>query len=264
MRRFLLLALFMFLLLLTLNGCGGVEETPAPAVGATRVAEVDGMVGVYVPAGDFLMGSGEEDGEAAADEKPQRTVYLDAFWMDRTEVTNAQYGRCVEAGACAALVTPRPDTAEQPDYPVQGVAWEQAVNYCEWAGRRLPTEAEWEKAARGKDGRLYPWGNSSPAAHLLNFDFSRGDVVDVGAYPEGAGPYGVLDMAGNVWEWVADWYGEDYYAEAPAENPPGPEEGTLRVIRGGAWNTAGRAVRAANRFWAAPYRNDFDGFRCVQ
>jgi len=225
---------------------------------------------IFIPAGEFLMGSSDADPAAMSVEKPQRRVYLDAYWIDQTEATNAMYTRCVEAGRCLPIVTPRPDMADFPNHPVQGVIWSQALVYCQWVGRRLPTEAEWEKAARGADGRIYPWGDAPPDPSRASFDFLAGDVTDVGSYPDGASPYGVLDLAGNVWEWVADWYDETYYQTpfgdvpaAPGQNPSGPSLGTLKVIRGGAWNVAGRSIRAAVRFWAFPERNDFDGFRCA-
>lgn len=222
------------------------------------------MILVFVPAGEFLMGSDDQDAEAAADEKPQHPVFVDAFWIDRIEVTNALYGRCVEAGSCSLPVMPGERFNEQPSQPVQGVAWTQALAYCQWAGRRLPTEAEWEKAARGTDGRLYPWGNTPPSDKLANFDFHLNGLTDVGSLPAGASPYGALDMSGNVWEWTADWYDENAYTSADYENPKGPADGTTRVVRGGAWNTVSRAIRVTNRHWAFPGRDDFMGFRCAQ
>lgn len=209
-----------------------------------------------------MMGSSHPD--APEDEKPQHRVWLDAFWIDRTEATNAMYAACVETGACKPIISPRLDMLENPDFPVQGVAWPEAAAYCEWVGRRLPTEAEWEKAARGTDVRLYPWGDEPPDDTRANFGRRQGDVVATGSSPEGASPYGALDMAGNVYEWVADWYAQDYYAQSPSESPPGPERTLVRVIRGGAWNGSQDALRAANRFWAFPGRNDYDGFRCAQ
>ena len=259
-------------------------STPTLGIGSTLLSEIDGMLIVYVPAGEFQMGSASTDPMSENHEKPPHTVYLDAFWIDRAEVTNAMYARCVQAGACRA---PNPLNsytrsgyyAEQAyaDYPVMNVAWEDARQYCAWAGRRLPTEAEWEKAARGADGWIYPWGNEPPAGNLVNIcdrqcpfsviddslDDGYGDTAPVGSYPDGASPYGVLDMAGNLWEWVQDYYAADYYARSPGANPPGPGSGEYRVLRGGSWYNHAGIVRAANRGWnPAGKRNNFIGFRC--
>lgn len=224
---------------------------------------------VYVPAGEFLMGSPEGQGNEY--EWPQHTVYLNAYWIDKTEVTVAQYSRCVEAGACSPA-RPDPNSSyctsvddTKFNHPINCVDWSQAVAYCGWVGRRLPSEAEWEKAARGVDGRLYPWGNQEPRSDLLNFDASVDSITTpVGQYPAGASPYGALDMAGNVWEMVADWYDENYYRSSPPDNPQGPDGGDYRVLRGGSWVNASAYVRTADRFWAPPY-NAYDGagFRCV-
>lgn len=229
------------------------------------VSAVDGATLVYIPAGEFLMGSDDSDLQADSDEKPQHTVYLDAFWIDRTEVTNDRYGQCVQAGQCTEPAhSPRYHAIEYGNHPVLGISWDQAVEYCTWAGRRLPTEAEWEKAARGMDGRLYPWGTDAPDSNRLNFNHLVDDTSEVGKYPGGASPYGVLDMAGNVWEWVADGYEEGYYAKSPDRNPQGGEAVNRRVLRGGSWSTEAHNVRTTNRFWAFPGRNDTDGFRCAQ
>ena len=229
---------------------------------------------VFVPAGEFPMGSETSDPNADDDEKPRHPVYLYAFWIDRAEATNGQYAACVAAGACSPpLQTNSRSRASYygnpiyEDYPVIYVSWSQATAYCAWAGKRLPTEAEWEKSARGTDGRIYPWGNFSPASTLLNYNGNVGDTTEVGSYPAGASPYGAQDMAGNVWEWVADWYGSGYYAISPYVNPTGPNSGDYRVLRGGAWDSHARLPRSANRRWYPPSSNtafDFLGFRCVR
>ena len=221
---------------------------------------------LYVPAGEFMMGLTAADTEAFADEKPPHPVYLDAFWIDRTEVTKAQYQRCVEAGVCAA---PSCSGTGKGDHPVVCVRWQDASKYCAWAGRRLPTEAEWEKAARGTDGGKYPWGNDAPDCNRANYLGKDGGCVGattaVDSHPSGASAYGALDMAGNVWEWVADWYNEKYYANSPAKNPQGPDTGDGRVLRGGSWLGDQRNVRAAVRNWYFPDAGDDRfGFRCAR
>lgn len=250
----------LFALIVLINAC----QSNDPQAGTTITSPVDGATLIFVPAGEFLMGSNEADLDADEDEKPQHTVYLDAYWIDRTEVTNDMYRRCVSDGECSDPAhSPRYEMKEYWNHPLLGVSWDQAVDYCAWAGRRLPTEAEWEKAARGTDGRLYPWGNEAPNESLLNFDHQVDDTVEAGSYPTGASPYGVLDMAGNVWEWTADGYDEGYYADSPNENPQGGDSVNRRVLKGGSWNTQAHNVRPANRFWGFPGRNDTDGFRCA-
>ena len=250
----------LFLLILMTSAC----QPSGPQADSTITSPVDGATLLFVPAGEFLMGSTENDSNADADEIPQHTVYLDAFWIDRIEVTNAVYRRCVQAGGCTEPAhSPRYLSSEYGDHPIFGVSWDQALEYCSWAGRRLPTEAEWEKAARGTDGRLYPWGSDAPSPDRLNFNHQIADTTQVGNYPAGASPYGALDMAGNVWEWVADGYDEDYYAGSPSENPTGGASVNRRVLRGGSWSTQAHNVRVSNRFWAFPGRNDTDGFRCA-
>jgi formylglycine-generating enzyme required for sulfatase activity len=245
---------------------------PTLGIGSTIVSEVDGMRMVYIPEGFFLRGTADKELPDEYDAKPQRSIYLDAFWIDLFEVTNGQYALCVEAGACNEPSTSSSftrqnyfDDPEYDNYPVIFVKWADAKSYCHWAGRRLPFEAEWEKAARGTDGRLYPWGNEEPNLNLLNFGGNTGDTTPVGSYSAGASPFGVLDMAGNVWEWVRDWYFWGYYSEAPERNPEGPVSGNYHVLRGGSWDLIGRIVRVDYR-WTLPYGMDRSkdvGFRCA-
>ncbi len=255
-------------------------DTPLPAAGAVRISERDGAEMVYVPAGEFIMGS--EDG--ADNEKPVHTVYLDAYWIDKYEVTNAQFKKCVDAGTCTAPTTcdwgePTYQDADKAGHPVVCVDWENARKYCEWAEKRLPTEAEWEKAARGTDGRTYPWGNEFDGSKVnfcdKNCEFDHKDVAyddgytrtaPVGSYPSGASPYNARDMAGNVWEWVVDWYDSGYYSEAAASqaNPQGPVSGDYRVVRGGSWGGDVDGVRSARRGRYNPDNRVVSyGFRCA-
>lgn len=277
--KFLLLMLVIFFLL---SGCSNIskENTSGYTIGSSQISPVDGMVMMYVPAGKFTMGWNK----GKQDEQPEHRVYLDAFWIDQTEVTVGQYHLCVDAGVCehpqqgvhhlrdsSEMRRSYYDNEDYFDYPVIFVNYSQAQIYCEWAGRRLPTEAEWEKAARGTDGRLYPWGNEEPNARLLNFDGNIGDTTPVGNYPEGASPYGALDMAGNVWEWVQDWYDPDYYSTSPKENPKGPETGLYFIERGGSFKKSERPVRSTYRHWYIPplvgsyiVSHSYDGFRCAE
>lgn len=232
----------------------------------------DAAAMVFVPAGEFLRGS--DDGES--DEKPTRQVYVDAFAIDRTEVTVDAYAACVRAGACSKPSCSSPDAnwgvAGRGQHPVNCVDWTQADTYCRWAGKRLPTEAEWEKAARGTDGRTYPWGNQAPSCrYAVMNDGGKGCGEErtwaVGSKPAGASPYGALDMSGNVWEWVSDGYSSSAYAgAASARNPKGPSSGSLRVFRGGSFGVGdAAALRAAYRLYVAPsYAGDYLGFRCAR
>jgi serine/threonine-protein kinase len=235
--------------------------TATPGIGSTSISPKDGMLLLYVPSGGFTMGSKEGSGN----EFPDHTVFLDAFWIDRTEVTDGMYALCVAEGACQPPVNSNYyGIPEFDNNPVTNVDWNMAQAYCGWAGRRLPTEAEWEKAARGTDGRYYPWGNEAPNADLLNYGLNVGVTTAVGSYPAGASPYGALDMAGNVWEWVADWYQVDYYTLGNTSNPQGPHDGRHRVIRGGAWGIFEAGVSTSARVRYLPESSSYDvGFRCA-
>jgi formylglycine-generating enzyme required for sulfatase activity len=219
---------------------------------ATKVSNKDGMVQVFVPAGEFSMGKiGEPDKDS-----PQHKVNLDAFWMDQVEVSNAMYEKCVDANGCtlpAIRVNPYYGKWTYRNYPVVYVDWNQAKAYCEWAGRRLPTEAEWEKAARGTDKRKYPWGDTRPNPSLANFAESLiGEAVPVYRYPLGASPYGALNMVGNVREWVSDWFSRAYYSQSSGTNPTGPQTGTERSLRSGAYDADVNEILTTSRYKHAP------------
>jgi serine/threonine-protein kinase len=227
---------------------------------------------ILIPAGRFQMGCDNSKDSCQGDEQPLHTVTLSAYTIDKYEVTNARYKACVDAGGCEPPQEASSYTRdvyfgnpEFADYPVIKVTWRQASAFCAWEGKRLPTEAEWEKAARGgSDTRKYPWGDSAPDCTKTNYDWCVGDTSRVGSHPSGASPYGVMDMAGNVWEWVNDRYDSSYVS--PGSNPQGPATGGNRVLRGGSWGNYDNYVRSAYRGNRNPvnWYNDYLGFRCVR
>ncbi len=285
-----------------------IEDVAAPGVNVSG----DGAEMVLIPAGEFWMGATEDAvqpvrefckknpksdycqfGQPDRDELPRHRVMLDAFYIDRFEVSNALFDKFVKATGRQTMAeiegesavwrlqdgrwqrpqikgatwrAPNgPGSSAQPTHPVVQVSWFDAVAYCEWAGKRLPTEAEWEKAARGADGYRFPWGNEWDPTRLNGFRGGNSAPTPVGTYPRGASPYGVHDMAGNVWEWVADWYGEGYYKVSPAQNPPGPAEGKARVARGGSWLDGPVLNETTRRLAPRPsWRSNGRGFRCAR
>ncbi len=280
------------------------SPTPTQGIGTKKQSTIDGMIQDFVPAGQFIMGSDSYNEIMSA------PVYLDAYWIDQTEVTNAMFAEFVSAthyhtdaeksGTGYVYQATSDDSVKtiganwqhphgpasnikgQEQYPVVQVSWNDAVAYCKWAGRRLPTEAEWEKAARGTDGRLYPWGNQAWTGNLANLmdhqlnpiytvDDGHAGIAPVGSYPDGASPYGALDMIGNVSEWVEDWYADAYPQSdqtTPVINPTGPSSGESRVMRGGAWTSNdvnnGEKRLASHRNYNLPdISADMAGFRCA-
>jgi formylglycine-generating enzyme required for sulfatase activity len=299
--------IFLFIVGLILAACGGQDVEVKPANSSTVIIEeveeetveeageevaddtspspptaksgdiseraADGMVMVFVSQGMFPMG-GER---GFSHEKPVHEVKLDAFWIDRTEVTNERYLLCVNDGSCEPSAHAENEDFNGSSQPVVGVSWSGAQAYCEWAGGRLPTEAEWEYAARGSDGLLYPWGDEfeSEKANLCDTHCQsnrRDERIDdgyeytapVGQYAAGASWSGALDMSGNVQEWVSDWYDKAYYENSAALNPQGPDSGERKVLRGGSWNKGTAELSSTARVSANPEeRADDAGFRCV-
>ena len=235
-------------------------ELAAPMEVGSSFTYVDGTSLVAVPIGPFLMGHGSAD-------NPEHTVTLSDYWIYATKVTNSQYALCVAQARCTA-----PDAADNLNYsafasqndPVVGVTYDQATAYCNYVNGSLPTEAQWEKAARGPDGNLDPWGNAEPTCDFLNFNNCVRDITDVMKYPKGKSPYGALDMEGNVYEWTADWYDPLYYKNSPPGDPPGPDSGKARVIRSSSFRSTAVQTLAYARFFSSPsdHRSDL-GFRCV-
>ncbi len=289
-----------------LAGCVPAPDSTAVlahAAGDVQKRAADGMDMLFVPAGQFVMGSDREmvkyarqlcgtssaslaiavcKPAAFANEQPAHAVRLDVFWIDRTEVTNGQYQGCVQAGACdppalnSSFARGRYyDDPAYDSYPVVNVTWQMAARYCSWANARLPTEAEWEYAARGPEGRIFPWGNSFDGSRLnycdagcalisdSAYDDGYPDTAPVGSFPSGASWIGAMDMAGNAREWVGDWLG-DFPAQDAAKST-GPQTGVLKIPKGGSWYDTPDDVRSANRGGESlDYFRDNLGFRCAQ
>jgi formylglycine-generating enzyme required for sulfatase activity len=248
--------------------------TPAPpgdpVLGDEWGRPTDDMVMSFIPAGEFEMGSTESNPCGHLDEFPQHIVYLDGYWIDQTQVTSAQYRRCVDNEGCEAPAScgwgaGTYDEESKVDHPVVCVTWEEARTYCAWAGGRLPTEAQWEKAAQGGDGRAYPWGEEFDAGKCNSGESGINEPTPVRLYsPGGDSPYGLADMAGNVWEWMIDWYDIDYYAKASSQNPTGPAAGDRKALRGGSYYGDLCNARTTYRYYDIPYgRGPGVGFRCV-
>ena len=227
---------------------------------------------VLIPAGEFIMGNQEESGRK--DERPSHSVTLDAYYMDQYEVTGKDFEAYMDdqpkvhptiTGWYGRKV--RPDMTHK---PVFGLTWKRCQNYCAWAGKRLPTEAEWERAAKGQEGRLYPWGNEPPDPSKANFGrccfVMKGQVFkEVGELPAGKTPDNIYDLAGNVAEWVYDWYDKNYYEISPSKNPKGPKNGKYHVIRGGAWNSLSGYMRSSSRYGYNDAKDFYGiGCRCVK
>lgn len=242
------------------------DQPSAPvALGGPQSGEsikwIDGSVLIYIPAGNFTMGDGGFDA-------PAHSVSLDGFWFQQTKVTNRMYELCVKAGVCSApsqeLGGPVFTNPEYASHPVVGVTWDQSQAYCNWIQGNLPTEAQWEKAARGANSNAYPWGNSEPTCSLLNFGNCYGRTTNVDAYADGKSPFGLYDMAGNVFEWAFDMYDAAYYNQSPTENPTGPATGAYRVVRGSSFETSETQVASAIRRYNEQTDSGRDiGFRCA-
>ena len=223
--------------------------------------EKDGVLVVRIPGGEFQMGSAEGKGEPS--EHPQHGVRLTSFLIDKTEVTWGQYRRFL---AASSQPPPKSPVWGMPEaFPASNITWDEARAFCAWVGGRLPTEAEWERAARGDDARQYPWGNTFDPWRCNTRDGGPHAPTPAAVNPDCVSPYGVLDLAGSVWEWCADWYDEAYYAKSPVDNPTGPETGRLRVTRGGAWMSADSWTRNTLRQGIEPgWSEPMHGFRCAQ
>jgi formylglycine-generating enzyme required for sulfatase activity len=263
------------LLLLIMTVCG--EDSARSETLPAEITGRDAAPMVLVPAGTFPMGVPKGARDGGRDEYPRHDVQLSSYYIDTYEVTNGRYQQFVKGAGHRPPQHPKnpsrtlwqgttiPESIA--DRPVINVDWHDAAAYCRWAGKRLPTEAEWEKAARGVDDRRFPWGDVEPTSKHLNYNqqwIGEKTLMPVGSYEAGKSPYGVYDMAGNVWEWVADWYDPLYYEKSPPKDPKGPAIGTHKVIRSSGWHVETPLVRIFTRVKSDPLnRNDSTGFRCA-
>ena len=248
-----------------------LQAVIAPPKGKDRAPMVE------IPTGSFPMGVPPGDRDGGRDEYPRHEVLLDTFLIDQFEVTNGRYLEFIKSTGHRVPQNPTNPTRNLwqggtiteslAERPVINVDWFDADAYCKWAGKRLPTEAEWEKSAKGTSDRRFPWGNVEPTAKHLNYNqkwIGEKTLMPVGSYEAGKSPYGVYDIVGNVWEWVNDWYDARYYEKSPSKNPPGPQEGTKKVIRGAGWQNETPTVRIFTRVDSDPtMRNESTGFRCA-
>ena len=295
MRRFHFISCMVVFLSIVVAACGGVKDAPPPQdqepaisqnqenqpaepepesptptlqpinlagpPAGTPMVWVDGSILVHVPGGEFIMGDGGDD-------NPVHAVGLSSFWIYRTKVTNRMYSVCVAAGRCTPplgeeAVQALSDPTRR-DFPVVNVNWQQADAYCKFVEGHLPTEAQWEKSARGPDGNIYPWGDAAPDCGLMNFKGCVGDISNVFDYPVGKSFYNALDFSGNVFEWVADWYTPQYYSESPGADPLGPDVGAVRSVRSSSFFSEKGMVSSARRYFLDPESHRVDlGFRCV-
>ncbi len=276
-RGWWLVGALMFAGVSALNAADTVVSKDGASATVQTIKGKDGAPMVLIPAGPFLMGSND----GLPNERPEHTVVLDAYYIDQFEITAGRYQKFLESARHNLPPTWDDEVAQaMGDLPAVGMSWNDAAAYCKWAGKRLPTEAEWEKAARGTDGRRYPWGHMQPFVDIANYNRGvwvseavtlvpvnsgiEGMSVRHGLKEGGKSPYGLYHMAGNAAEWVNDWYDREYYQKSPDKNPKGPETGERKVIRGGSWADLPTALRVTARFSAEP---DFEdrtiGFRCA-
>ncbi len=272
MKRSLITVIISILFILGAVSCAESSTAPAAAEGCSKIAPPDGAQTVLIPGGTFKMGSPASDDSAAEDEFPEHDVALGCYTIYREEVTNSQYQQCVEAGVCLPVtvfsddMTRRYGNTYYADYPVVGVDYNMASQYCAWIGGRLPTEAEWEYASTSSEEFLFPWGSDEPDCDRASFAgcLDPADTVEGGSLTSGQSPFGVQDMAGNAWEWVFDWYDPEYYAVSPTSSPTGPLSGETKVVRGGSFNSDLHMLLSTNRHAGNPYRAYSNvGFRCV-